>query len=124
MDSLGLMEKLGRLKEVQKKIRNPAYCRRVIVLSEAATGKEICRFEGFASQDSRGLQHKIISLAFSPDDQFLASGDSSGGITLWQLRKERSQSLTIKKIRTFIGSISHDPIQTLGFSPDGRTSVL
>ena len=96
-------------------------CRRVIVLSEAATGKEIWRFEGFGSQDSRGLQHKTTSLAFSPDDQFLASGDSSGGITLWQLRKERSQPLTIKKIRTFIGSISHDPIQTLAFSPDGRT---
>lgn len=95
--------------------------RTVIVLSEAATGKEICRFEGFASQDSLGLQHKITSLAFSPDDQFLASGDSSGVITLWQLRKKGSQSLRIKKIRTFVGSISHDSIKTITFSPDGQT---
>jgi WD40 repeat protein len=93
--------------------------RRVIVLSETATGKELCRFQGLGSQGFVGLD-KVVSLVFSPDDQLLASGDSTGRITLWQLNKGRSKSLTTRKIRTFIGNVSNEPIRTLAFSPDGR----
>ncbi|MDJ0575150.1 MAG: WD40 repeat domain-containing protein [Xenococcaceae cyanobacterium MO_234.B1] len=90
--------------------------REIIVLSEAATGQELCRFKG---------KGKVVSLAFSPDDQILASGYSAGNITLWQLiweqKNGQSRSLKIREIRTFIGSVSYEPIRTLAFTPDGKT---
>ncbi|KYC39659.1 hypothetical protein WA1_30440 [Scytonema hofmannii PCC 7110] len=94
--------------------------RRVIVLSETATGKEICRFQGFRRKNFAGLD-KIVSLAFSPDDQFLASGDSTGTITLWQIKKGWLQPLTAKKIQTFIDNAFNEPVKTLAFSPDRQT---
>lgn len=93
--------------------------RRVILLSDTSTGKELCRFQGLERKDKFSF-HKVVSLAFSPDNQLLASGDSTGKITLWQLNKGRSQSLTARKIRTLIGNVSNEPIRTLVFSPDGR----
>ena len=90
--------------------------RTIIVLSEAATGQELCRFQG---------KGKVVSLAFSPDARILASGYSAGNITLWQLiweqKNGQSRSLKIREIRTFIGNISYEPIRTLAFTPDGKT---
>ena len=85
--------------------------RRFVLLSDVVTGKEICRFRAVD-----GLSKKVVSLAFSPDDRILASCDSSGTITMWQLNKGCFKSLKVRKIRTFIGSASN----TLTFSPDGR----
>ncbi|MBO1058052.1 MAG: hypothetical protein HEQ27_16670 [Dolichospermum sp. JUN01] len=60
---------------------------------------------------------KVVSLAFSPNDQFLASGDNDGTITLWQLKKGSSELPTA--IQTFT-SVSKQPIKRLAFSPDGQ----
>ena len=61
---------------------------------------------------------KVVSLAFSPNDQLLASGDNDGTITLWQLKKGSSELPTT--IQTFT-SFFKQPIKTLAFSPDGQT---
>jgi WD40 repeat protein len=97
-----------------------------ILLTDVRTGKQLCKFEGVNNyyKDRWGfytfLGNKVVSLAFSPDDQLLASGDSTGTITLWQLKKGWFQPLTAKKIRTF-SHVSKQPIKTLAFSPDGQT---
>jgi WD40 repeat protein len=100
--------------------------RSTILLTDVRTGKQLCKFEGVKnySKDLWGfcafLGNKVVSLAFSPDSQLLASGDSTGTITLWQLKKGWFQPLTAKKIRTF-SHVSKQPIRTLAFSPDGKT---
>lgn len=94
-------------------------CNRVIVLLETATGVELCRFQGFGEKNSGGLD-KVISLAFSPDNQLLASGDSTGVITLWRLSKGWLGPLRARKIRTLISCESCEPVKTLAFSPDGE----
>ena len=88
--------------------------RSTILLTDVVTGQQLCKFKGAKNYS------KVVSLAFSPDDQLLASGDSNGTITLWQLKKGWFQPLTAKKIRTF-SHVSKKPIKTLAFSPDGKT---
>ncbi len=88
--------------------------RAVILLSDTATGNELCRFQGTG--------RRIVSLAFSPDNQFLASGDYGGEITLWELRNDGLQAITVNPIKTFSSNYK-EPIKTLAFSPDGRTLV-
>lgn len=87
--------------------------RRIIVLSDTETGEELCR-----SQDG----WRIVSLAFSPNNQLLASCDCRGEITLWDLKKDGLQALIINPIRTFT-SHYRESIKALAFSPDGRTLV-
>ncbi|MBN4002885.1 hypothetical protein [Nostoc sp. LPT] len=94
--------------------------RRVIVLAETATGVELCRFQGFGEKNSGGLD-RVTSLAFSPDNQLLAIGDSTGVITLWRLSKGWLRPLKARKIRTLISCESCEPVKTLAFSPDGQT---
>ena len=86
--------------------------RKVILLSDVATGKELLKI-------STKSQHSIDSLAFSPDDQMLASGDRYGYVTLWELIRQ-SKGLEIREIQTFMGSLSNDAIKSLAFSPDGK----
>ncbi|MBG1270457.1 WD40 repeat domain-containing protein [Nostoc sp. WHI] len=100
--------------------------RSTILLTDVVNGKQLCKFEGVKnySKDLWGfcafLGNKVVSLAFSPDSQLLASGDSTGTITLWQLKKGWFQPLIAKKIKTF-SHVSKQPINTLAFSPDGIT---
>jgi WD40 repeat protein len=94
--------------------------RRVIVLSETATGIELCRFQGFGEKNSGGLD-RVTALAFSPDNQLLALGDSTGVISLWRLSKGWLRPLRAKKIRTLISCESCEPVKTLAFSSDGQT---
>ncbi|WP_339385303.1 WD40 repeat domain-containing protein [Aetokthonos hydrillicola] len=55
---------------------------------------------------------KILSVAFSPDGQILATGDANGEIRLWQL--DDSKLLLVCKGHT-------DWVQSVAFSPDGCT---
>jgi WD40 repeat protein len=96
------------------------FFKRVIVLFEATTGVELCRFQGFGEKNSGGLD-RVTSLAFSPDNQLLAIGDSTGVITLWRLSKGWLRPLRAKKIRTLISCESCEPVKTLAFSSDGQT---
>ncbi|MCL6754396.1 hypothetical protein KBT16_26840 [Nostoc sp. CCCryo 231-06] len=96
---------------------------RVIVLLETATGVELCRFQGFGKKNSHGSD-KVTSLAFSPDNQLLASGDSTGVITLWRLSKGWLRPLRARKIRTLISCESYEPVKTLAFSPDGELLAI
>ncbi|MEH2167685.1 MAG: WD40 repeat domain-containing protein [Nostoc sp.] len=99
------------------------FFKRVIVLFEAATGVELCRFQGFGKKNSNnysGGLDRITSLAFSPDNQLLAIGDSTGVITLWRLSKGWLRPLRARKIRTLISCESCEPVKTLAFSPDGE----
>lgn len=100
--------------------------RRVIVLWDTATGKELYRFQGFGEQGSQGLG-RVVSLTFSLDNQFLAIGDSTGTIALWKLQKGLFGRLTTKKVQTFISEYKSFPrdyagyLVSLPFSPDGQT---
>lgn len=94
--------------------------REVIVLLETATGMELCRLEGLEKKNLFRT-NKFTALAISPDNQLLASGDSRGVITLWQLSKGWLQPLKARKIRTLVSSESCEPVKTLEFSPDGET---
>jgi WD40 repeat protein len=99
--------------------------RSTILLTDVVIGKQLCKFEGVNnySKDCWGfyvfLGNKVVSLAFSPDNQLLASGDSTGTITLWRLKKGWFKPLTVKKILSF--TVCQQPIRTLAFSPDGKT---
>ena len=63
-------------------------------------------------------QQKVVSLTFSPNDQLLASGNITGTINLWQLKKGSLEPPT--KIWTWT-IVSRQPIKTLVFSQDGQT---
>lgn len=53
----------------------------------------------------------ILTVAFSPDGEFLATGDGQNEIHLWQVRDR-------KKVQTFRGH--EDWVKKITFSPDGR----
>lgn len=88
--------------------------RSFILLSEVATGKQLCQFK----IGDRVFYSLVWSLAFSPDSQILASGET-GKITLWRLGRSWLQPLTAKKIRTFSGY--SETTRSITFSPDGQT---
>jgi WD40 repeat protein len=79
--------------------------RSTIVLTDVVTGQQLCKFEGVNnySKDRWGycvfLGNKVVSLAFSPDNQLLASGDSTGTITLWQLNQGSLEPSTQIKLK-------------------------
>lgn len=57
------------------------------------------------------LLGKVLSLAFSPDGQNLAAGDSMGTIWLWRLKNG-------EVVRRFENYTS--PVSCVAFSPDGE----
>ncbi|MBD2569967.1 WD40 repeat domain-containing protein [Anabaena lutea] len=87
-------------------------------LSEMEMYKSLLKSLELDKEFSSIQPKKIVSLAFSPNDQLLASGDNDGTITLWELKKGLSELPTA--IHTFT-SVSKQPIRSLVFSPDGQT---
>ena len=87
--------------------------RRIIVLIDTATGQELCQSEA---------KRRIVSLSFSHDNRFLASGDCYGEITLWEIKIDSLQRFTINPIKIFASNYK-EAVRTLVFSPDGRTLV-
>lgn len=63
---------------------------------------------------SDGHQATILSLAFSPDRQWLASGDENGDVTIWEVASGKGRY-------QFTGQ--RGAMRTLLFSPDGATLV-
>lgn len=58
----------------------------------------------------KSLQNHVKTVAFSPDGQLLATGESAGTVQLWDIKRN-----SITKINTQQGGIGG-----LSFSPDGR----
>jgi RNA polymerase sigma factor (sigma-70 family) len=77
-----------------------------LVLWDAATGKELRRFEGH--------QGWVWGVAFSPDGKTLASSSDDGSVRLWEVATGKEQ-------RQLIGHDSH--VFCVAFSPDGKTLV-
>ena len=60
-------------------------------------------------------EDSINTLSFSPDSQYLAFGDKNGTIRLWDFKNSKQPNRTIAH--------SRQPIQFIGFSPNGKTLV-
>jgi WD40 repeat protein len=56
----------------------------------------------------------ILTLAFSPDGQFLATGDANNEVRLWQVSDGRQAAIC--KGHT-------DWVRSVSFSPDGKTLI-
>ncbi|GAA2085861.1 hypothetical protein GCM10009801_47850 [Streptomyces albiaxialis] len=81
---------------------------------DPATGR---RFRRALTQD------QTSTVAYSPDGRYLAAGDESGRVTLWDGRGRRSLGLLTGTSRD-IGGATPEPVSALAFSPDGATLAV
>jgi len=65
----------------------------------------------------KGAKRGVLSIALSPDGTFLASGDESGTITLWDLKRHREKWQVIGHSRVGLSVVINLHV---AFSPDGR----
>ncbi|RKU06669.1 hypothetical protein C6503_25510 [Candidatus Poribacteria bacterium] len=72
------------------------------------------------TQDHGGHRGGVLSVAYSPDGNTIASGDSAGKIHLWDA-KSRKHKLTLSKPKIFGQYLSQIP--SLKFSPDSNAIV-
>ena len=77
---------------------------RTVLIRNANTTEEPVRLEGHESQ--------VVSLSFSADARYMASGDSHGSVLIWDLDNPSDPVLVSK----FSGH--RDPIVGIDFSPD------
>ena len=75
----------------------------VLKVWDATTGQEIL--------DPRGISREALSLAFSPDGRWIATGDNKGDVTVWDA--------TIGQVVTTLGTHSLR-VCGLAFSSDGQ----
>ncbi|MFG3255979.1 DNA-binding protein [Streptomyces sp. NPDC048172] len=68
-------------------------------------------------------QDQTSTVAYSPDGRYLAAGDESGRVTLWDGRGRRSLGLLTGTSRD-LGGATPEPVSALAFSPDGATLAV
>jgi WD40 repeat protein len=76
---------------------------------------EVNKFPQYKFIDERANNSNTGTLSFSPDNQYLAFGDEDGIIRLWDFKNSKQPNRTIAH--------SRQPIQFIGFSPNGKTLV-
>jgi WD40 repeat protein len=76
---------------------------------------EANKFPQYKFADRKLENSNTSTLSFSPDNQYLAFGDEGGIIRLWDFKNSKQPNRTIAH--------SRQPIQFIGFSPNGKTLV-
>jgi WD40 repeat protein len=79
---------------------------RVVEIWDIDSRKRVARLTGHDAKSKGG----VVGLRFSPDGQFLATGDFGGTIRLWNL--QTSDAVVLGSHR--------EPVISLAFSPDGK----
>jgi len=90
----------------------------MIILWDVKTGESVGRQQIVYTHHMFGFDEDVssavLSVAFSPDGNTLASGDYDNNVTLWDVQtSELSHKLTMGR--------HSDIVRTLTFSPDGKT---
>nr|WP_235935239.1 WD40 repeat domain-containing protein [Candidatus Laterigemmans baculatus] len=66
----------------------------------------------------RGHQERLTSVAFSPDDRFVATGSIDKTVRVWDLSSKRTPRKGLRR-EVFVGE-HLDSVRSVAFSPDGR----
>jgi WD40 repeat protein len=91
---------------------------------EAATGKVVHELKGHKERTPHDFPSMLYACAFSPDGKYLATGDKTGHVVVWDVKT--GKSLTTLDAPTMY---TWDPVQrlhsiggirSLAFSPDGK----
>jgi WD40 repeat protein len=85
----------------------------LVLLWDAATGKELRRFAG--------LMDKVKSVAFSPDGKTLAAASADGRIGLWQTATGRELLFIVAHPDHVEPNYRFPPCPCVAFAPDGKT---
>ena len=80
---------------------------------DSTSGEELAVLDGHGEGSVGGIFFGVLSAAFSPDGQYIATGGVDGGVQLWD-------AATYQPVRTLVVHPDRPGVTRIAFSPDGR----